>query len=394
MTTDMIMKKHILSGVLLILLMTGCRKVLYNTIGDAAYIRVFNSLNYETTLANKDNPPPFLTMVIDPVFDATGLITGGSVIGDYLDERLRYAPPYPSNAGSTSTINNEYPGNAKVLVGPVVNGFDLSSWAQVASGKHRIQFYNRTKNSVPFLQLPANARINLLVDTTVTLTPGEVYTMEVLQKNITDLTNIAQLYIRNEVFTKIPLADSLTYVNFYNLSAEGYATANATASYVSAAIIRDTMNVFYSLYTPDYPAPGGPAKTLVPGYQNVPLTTVYRSQDAGVAQYYPIPLFAGPDTTGGIYSYLWQELIFLAPGYSPWNIPFTYLSPYFGNYAVLDCTAATYGSGTDAVVPNLNVLTPSGPYPERSFATVSSVEWINDQVYLMSVQRKYPAPNN
>jgi hypothetical protein len=398
----MTMKKYkqILSGLFVLLVMTGCRKVTYNAVSNPAYLRVFNSLNYPTTLENKDNPPPFLTMVIDPVFDASGVITGGNIVGDFLDERLSYAPPYPSDAGSTSTVNNEYPGNEKVLVGPVVNGFDLSSWAQIPSGKHRIQFYNRTKNTVPFFQLPANARQNLLTDSTLVLADGEVYTMEVLQKDIVSTTNIARLYIRNEQFTKIPLADSLSYVNFYNLSAEGYAAAyNLNTPDLSSQnsnnghVLRDTMNIFYTLYAPD--SATSPQKDLVPGYQYIPLTTLIRSQASGaIAAYHAIPLFAGKDTTGGIYSHLWQELTFLAPGYTPWSMPFTFSTLYYGNYAVLDCNEARFATGTDIGVPNLNVLTPSGNYPERSFSAVSSVEWINNQVYLMTVQRQYPAPVN
>jgi hypothetical protein len=384
------MKKQLLSGCLLLMIITGCNKVTYNSVSNPAYLRVFNSLNYEATLDNKDNPPPFLTMIIDPVFDDSGHISGGNIIGDYLDERLPYAPPYPTNAGSTSTINNEYPGNEKVLVGPVVNGFDLSSWAQVPSGTHRIQFYSRSKTTVPFLQLPVNGRQSLLVDTTVTLTVGEVYTMEVLQKDITSQANIAELYIRNEQFTKLPLADSLTYVNFYNLSAEGYAAANWVT--YDKSVIRDTINIYYTLYSPDGVGTTSPQKNVVPGYQYVPLTTLIRSHTTGVATYYPMPLFAGKDTTGGVYSHIWQEFMFLTEGYTPATQPFTFAQSN-GNYAVVDCSESYSGTayyGDD--LPNLNVLTPSGANPYQSFSTVSSMEWINNRVYLMSVQRQYAAP--
>lgn len=390
----MTMKKQTIFGFLLLLVITGCNKVTYNSVSNPAYIRVFNSLNYTTTLDNKDQPPPFLAMVIDPVFDDSGHINGGAIIGDYLDQRLPYAPPYPTNAGSTSTINNEYPGNEKVLVGPVVNGFDLSSWAQVPSGKHRIQFYSRTKTTVPFLQLPVNGRQSLLLDTTVTLTQGEIYTMEVLQKDVVSQTNIAELYIRNEQFTKMPFADSLTYVNFYNLSAAGYWQANNAPNSLNGSTtptIRDTINIYYTLYSPD--STFNPQKNVVPGYQYVPLTTLIRSHDAGVAAYYPIPLFAGKDTTGGIYSHIWQEFMYLTEGYNPATQPFTFATS-LGNYAIVDCSeqyaGTTVGSGG---LPNLNILTASGNNPYQSFSTISSLEWINDQVYLMSVQREYPAPN-
>ncbi|MBN9380843.1 MAG: hypothetical protein J0H74_08765 [Chitinophagaceae bacterium] len=388
----------------------GCRKVTYNAVSKPAYVRVFNSLNYATTLQNKDNPPPFLTMIIDPVFDAEGIVAGGGIVGDYLDKRVSYAPPYPLNSGSTRTVNNEYPGNEKVLVGPVVNGFDLSSWAQMPSGRHRIQFYNRTVSTVPFFQLPAGSRTSLLVDTTLTLEEGEVYTMQVLQRDIYRTTNIAELYVRKELFTKMPLADSLIYVNFYNLSAEGYATMyNFTDpgrdlyGGNNAQVIRDTMNIYYCLFTPD--SVSGRTTRLIPGYEDIPLTTLTRSHQPGVASYHSIPLFPGRDTTGSIFSNFWQRFIFLMPAYSPLGNgaygPYSGLGNRLnGNYAVLDCTDQYDVNYTGAyyntmqLVPNLRVTTPSGNYPARSFSMINTVEWINNQVYLMSIQRQYPAPVN
>lgn len=404
------MKRSIYIFFSILLVMAGCRKVTYNSISKPAYLRVFNSLNYATTIQNKDNPPPFLTMVIDPVIDGEGVVSGGGIVGDYLDKRLNYAPPYPTNAGSTAMVNNEYPGNEKVLVGPVVNGFDLSSWAQIPSGKHRIQFYNRTVSTVPFFQLPAGSRTSLLVDTTLTLEEGEVYTMQVLQRDVYRTTNIAELYVRKEIFTKIPLADSLIYVNFYNLSAEGYANMYSFTDPGSnlsggnnAQVIRDTMNIYYSLYGPDSVA--GKVTKLIPGYEDIPLTTLVRSHQPSVATYHTLPLFPGKDTTGGIRSNFWQRFIFLMPALRPRGNgsygPFSNLNSWlYGNLAMLDCTQeykvsqGGRGNNTMQKVPNLSVITPSGNYPNRSFSMINTVEWINNQVYLMSIQRQYPAPVN
>ncbi len=384
------------TAVLVLLAITGCRKVEYNTIDSPAYLRVFNSLNYDITLVNKDQPPPYLTMIIDPVFDPAGLITGGAIIGDFLDKRLIYAPPYPSSAGNTSVNNNEYPGKEKVLAAPVVNGFDLSSWAQIPSGKHRFVFFSRPYNTIPFLQLPASSRKTLLADSTLTLQQGEVYTMEIIQPDINS-TQTA-LYIRNEQFHKRAFADSLLYVNFYNLSAAGYATAHAgDDANVSGRSrhIKDTMNVYYSLMKPDSIGMM-PGRDIIPGYTNVYLSTLRRSLQPAIAPYYSIPVFAAKDSTGSIRSYQWELFTFLDPAIQVPDNPYPYY-PNQGNWSTLSCTDYYYApsnsaSENEGLVPNLIINTASGKYTSRSFSTVSTVEFINNRIYVMSVQRVYEPP--
>ena len=114
----------------LLLFASGCVKVEYSKINDPAYLRVFNNLNYIQTLGSKDNKVPFFCMFINPVVDADGMPVSAEIVGDFLDQRDAYAPPYPSHVGSSISVNNpEYPGKENVLVGPILNGFDLSSWA-------------------------------------------------------------------------------------------------------------------------------------------------------------------------------------------------------------------------------------------------------------------------
>lgn len=98
-------------------------------------------------------------MFINPVVDASGMPVSAEIVGDFLDQRDAYAPPYPSHIGNSTSVNNpEYPGKENVLVGPILNGFDLSSWAQVPSGKVRIMFAYRPKNTVPFFQLESHLK--------------------------------------------------------------------------------------------------------------------------------------------------------------------------------------------------------------------------------------------
>lgn len=419
----------------LLLVMPGCRKTEYNVIQDAAYLRVFNSLNYLSTVITKDQPPPFVTMIIDPTYDAKGIVTGGKIMGDFLDTRDAYAPPYPANAGSTSFRNKEYPGYEKVLAGPILNGINLSSWAQVPSGQHRVLFYGRPISPMPFFQLEAKDRQSLLVDSTINLSAGEVYTMELLQKNINPNGKLpAALYLREEQFTKRAFSDSLLYVNFYNLSAEGYAAAHPGGIYAFAyynitnqsPAYADTLNLFYSLYRDDckYPYAYGnrAGNKLIPGYNNIGLGTIIRSHAPDVKPYYSIPMFAAPDTTGGILSRQWELFVVMAPGLSPLpgqvavnnNLGMQEATSRFGAIGCSNISCDGKGirdedGGTLAYpmgdqlstgliascwLPNLIKYTASGSYAQRSFATISTIEIINNQVYMMSVQRTYAPPNH
>src|SRR6186713_2681244 len=145
--------KNILFLAGIIILLASCSKTSsnYNTIANPAYFRVFNSLTYDPSIPTKDQPHPFLTMIIDPEFDKSGEVTGGKVVGDFLDRRGPFAAPFP--VGNPDYKNKEYPGNSKVLVGPILNGINLSSWAQIPPGKHRMVFYVRPVNSTPFFDL-------------------------------------------------------------------------------------------------------------------------------------------------------------------------------------------------------------------------------------------------
>ncbi|NIG55413.1 hypothetical protein [Chitinophaga sp. Cy-1792] len=415
----------------LLLIMAGCRKTEYNLIPDAAYLRVFNSLNYDVNVTTKDQPPPFLTMIIDPEFDANGLVTGGKIVGDHLDQRSAYAGPYPANAGTTSWRNTEYPGSQKVLVGPILNGINLSSWAQVASGKHRVLFFSRPISEMSFFGLLERERKNLLLDSTVEFKPGEIYTMEVLQKTVSQQYPLpVTLYLRQEQFTKLPFADTLLYANVYNLSAEGYAAANpgmrTAISYYNATnkctAFGDTMNLYYTLYKDDcgYPYVEGTAigSTVIPGFNNIWLGTVVRSHNAGTAPYYSMPMFAASDTTKGILSREWELLVLMKPGLFPMPgiLPVTAtqgMATANPKYGAIACSnGSDDGRGTTSAaarksiprvsnrdylascwLPNLIRYTASGSYAQRSFATISTIEIINNQVYMMSVQRSYAPPN-
>ena len=387
----------------LVLTSGGCTETDFEVINQPAYLRVFNDLNYIITLENKDEPQPFLTMLIDPVLDADNIPVSAAITGDFLDQRSYYAPPYPTYTGNIESRNYEYPGKEDVLVGPILNGFDLSSWAQVPSGKHRILFLSRPISEVPFFDLEAGLRTRLIADTIITLETGEVYTLEVLQKDFETKKN--GIYLRHENFHKLPLSDSLVYVNFYNLSAKGFWNADNSLKtedrdgegYGRSLLygIKDEMDVYYSLYHGDTRA----ADFELPGYGMQYMTPVQRNtDDPSVSPYFSFPLFA--DTASdGIITDAWQRFTLIFPIYDPHKIVFNETDPEAnaGNYAVLTCykdgkSERPWNESGGALLPDLIVNAHSGTYESRSFATVNTIEIVNGRAYLTTIQRKYDPP--
>ena len=391
------LKNIVLSSIVLLLFAAGCSKVDYAKIDDPAYLRVFNNLNYTIGLENKDEAVPFLTMLIDPEMDQEGIPVNAAIKGDFLDQREPYAPPYPSHIGTGVSFKNaEYPGKENVLVGPVLNGFDLSSWAQIPSGKHRIVFLFRPVNSVPFFELDPKLKHKVLIDTTMVLDSKEVYTLHVLQKNFVTKKN--GIYLRKENFHKLPLSDSLVYVNFYNMSAKGFLEASKdqkTSYKKSGALyggIKEEMNIFYSLYTSE--------KTMndpVFGYQNRLLGKLTRNSEVlEVSPYYNFPLFAD-GKSNGIFTNIWQRIDLMAPGMDPANNPYeSFQLETSGNWAPVNCMtdgkSQLTGNDNAAQLPNMIVNIHSGIYNPRSFSTVNTIEIVNGNVYLTTVQRKYAPP--
>lgn len=348
---------------------------------------------------DKDGKPPFLCMLINPEFDAAGKLTGAQVMGDFLDTRAPYAPPYPSHTGTSTSVNNpEYPGKENVLVGPILNGYDLSSWAQVPTGSMRFVFVYRPKNTVPYFQLEEHLRDDVLVDTTLQLTPTEVYTLHLLQKDF-DTKEIG-LLLRTENFHKQPFSDSLVYVNFYNYSADGFADADARLKPDYAPFrhgIKDRMNVFLTLYPDEEAALANLSyqSSAVPGYKGKYLTSIEQNVSSGAAMpYLSFPLWANPEDDG-IRTKSWQHFDFFAPGISPTNNPYA-----FNRNAEWESFACIFNGSTRpgdsrnvaTALPNLLVNIHSGKHNPRSFATVNTIEVVNGFVYLTTIQRKYPAP--
>ena len=388
------MNKRYFLFIAMVVTMMSCRKTEFGNVENPAYLRVFNCLDFNITLDNKDAPQPYLTMLIDPVLDADGIPESAAIIGDFLDKRGEWARPYP-DAVNTTTWQKEYPGTLKVMAGPILNGYDLSSWAQVPSGKHRIIFRTRPYNTTPFFSLEKNLRGVSLIDTTMDLQTREVYTMHVLERDY--LTRKTGLYLRNENFVKQPFSDSMVYVNFYNLSSEGffkYASQKIDHNAVPNRKIRDTMSVFYSITRMK-----GLQFEPIPGFNGLPMGPVIRSQQSHVNPYYNFPLF--PDTSASrvFTGNIGQLFRFYGQGLTPETAVNSSYLPQ-GSYSALGVGDFGYGSGNQYVPfriqadlrTGLIVSVHSGAINPRSFATVNTIEYINEKMYVTTIQRKYAPP--
>lgn len=407
--------------ILLAWMVAGCAKIEMTRIARPAYFRVFNDLNYKLTLANKDKVLSTFTMLINPVQDAGGRPVSAEVVGDFIVTRNFYAPPYPSYIGNSVDIYNpEYPGKERSIAGPIMNGFDLSSWAQIQSGKKRFVFYARPKTTVPFFSLEEKYREKPLLDTVLDLEEGQVYTIHVLENDF--VTKEVGALVRKEIFQTLPLSDTLTYVNFYNYSSSnfwlapdadkpqtvtqmyqvgGYGPYNDNAPFFYDGI-RDTMNVYFTLYhyvnyydnLQNNLYAGGSSQLYNKDY----IYTMIRSTvNNAVAPYFSFPVFVNANKDS-VFSDIFEDFDFVHPSivvqymnqFGGWNQNLDkgkYFPIYCFKNGVIDDIAQEY------TLPDLIVTTASGKYRSRSFGAVNSIEVINGSVYLTTVQRVYDPPS-
>lgn len=391
-------------------LFSSCQKIEYNTVENPAYIRVFNNLTYSLTLQNKDEPQPFFCMFIDPKFDESGKPISGLVVGDHLDKRNLYAAPNAAHAGlSTSKFNPEYPGKELVPTAPILNGYDLTNWAQIPAGKRRFLFMARPVSEIPFSQLPDEQQRNVFLDTIIDLSEREVYTIHILQKDFN--TKETGLYVRQENFHKQPFSDTISYVNFYNLSAKGFWEAEEqfkpdvpSPSEIFQFGIVDSVNVFVSLMQPTTGTDGKIVHSMLPNFSYQFAGTVINSIDKPVvSKYYGFPVIQ--NVKNKIYNDTWQFIQFCGPTLNPQNkfllgeIPhqntFIYgFKRFMGRYSfiMLDNEQYKPSEYMNKFYPGLTVSVHSGINNPKSFGLVSSIEIVNGHVFLTSIQRKFPQP--
>ncbi|KAI9452627.1 hypothetical protein F5148DRAFT_1289546 [Russula earlei] len=339
---------------------SSCKKyAMQADIPGAAYIRVFNAIPNNLTITTKGQVVPFLTMLIDPVFNAAGTPQGGSVVGDHLGSRQYFNPATPVNEGNAlgSTpdtnirypINYEYPGNAHVLAAPAINGLDLSAWAQIASGKHRVLFVVRPQDNTDFTQLSDTIKNKVIIDTTIDLKQGEVYTMETISQDI-DADKYG-IYLRQENFTHQTFDANKHYIAFMNLSGKKPAEASLGIPPYSNYIY-DTLNIFYTYYKGDATA----YPTYFPNYQNIFLTTLNGTMTAGTT-FYPLPVLDMSyfyDQQGNLRTYT-TNITSNSPGIMPYFV-FNIYAPGSNTYNGGTAQSLALTCSADPVTFNYSLL--------------------------------------
>jgi hypothetical protein len=298
-------------------------------------------------------------------------------------------------------VNYEYPGNAHVLTAPVINGFDLSAWAQVPSGRHRIVFIKRPTNGLGFKNLSSTIRNDVLLDTTVNFEKGEVYTLEVISR---DLDNGKYgLYIRKEQFIHQSFEADKLYVGFVNLS--GATTSDVRNGFKN--VFPDRIKVVGSYFRHNDAASDGGYNSFynpIAGYDNTYFTTVSTRMDTTIS-FYPLPMLPQSDFfyQGLLRTYM--PIRQLTPS-DQGTLPFVKFlftdadapvyDPVTGKSYQLQCSAdpATHNNNNPFTTsaksntPNLNLIVNSnGKY--YIYPTLNIMEIVYDRVYLMQIVRGF-----
>lgn len=402
-------------------MMAGCMKYEEAPLVESpSYIRVFNNLPKIGNALYAGQATPFLTMLIDPETDGQGLPFNAKIVGDFLATRQLFSLSYPINAansdisgsvvqgrggaaGSLYPSNFEYPGNAHVLTAPAINGFDLSAWAQIPSGKHRIMFIVRPQNNMPFKNLSALIRGNILIDTTVELAHGEVYTMHVLPRDLDEAKY--GLYIRRESFVHETFDENKIYAGFVNLSGKLPKAIGAGYGFVYP----DRPAIYCTYYMPAVSSNTNSIHfNTLKGYNKTYFTTLRQNMDTAI-HYLELPLLprdsfflqnvikeyaperaiigAGGDPLGpsgdGLGS-LPSFAFHFADAANPtrWINLYSAANPRtFNNYDPASSRATLF-------TPNLNLIVNSNN-KNNLYSTLNIMEIVYDRVYLMQIQRGF-----
>lgn len=394
----------------LLMLFTGCYKYKEaDLIEKPSYMRVFNSVSIEPDIFQGTNITSFFTFLMDPETEDKSVPVKSATMADFLTTRELYSTSYPMNSGNSSEghyvvdavgrkifsntpVNFEYPGNAHVLTAPAINGFDMSAWAQVKSGQHRIVFVARPKNSIPFPELSKEIRSKVLVDTVVNFTEGEVYTLQIVCRDV-DKSQFG-LYMRRETFVHQAFEDNKNYIGFIDLS--GARPKRAQDGYMR--LFPEKISINYSFYT--YQKAPVREYQPMPGYNNNFYKTLEKKMDTTIS-YLTVPLLP-------------REAFFdndtLRPNYRvdiTSTIKPIYTVPYvrflFGNADApgsgrndygFDCSASssvfnTYRYGNfETVMPVVNKIVSSGN-KYRIYSTLNIMEIVYNRVYMMQIQRGF-----
>ncbi len=367
-----------------------------------SYLRVFNSITYQTNPFTKDLPSPFLVFILDPVFDKSGIPTGGSFVGDYLDQRDLYSNSYASKAANVGTLSNkDFPGTNPIITAPIINGFDLSAWAQVPSGSHHVLILGRPRSDTSFLNLRASEKKSILIDTTINLQEGEVYTAEALI--LDETAGKAGLYLRKEDFIHRKFSSNQNYFQLFNLSAN-HPSPQVNQIYPFV----DSLNFYISEYTSTCGIPNPSLTQYVCSFSYMPnLHDIYfRTLNGKFLNTAPYDSIAQLDSTyyalpnGTFKDYRYRPTIVMEfhqlssnplslyrPGYLFFSDDFNSPDPTIQKSYIQDLNFGLFY--------NFYQLLPSMTLPVsygnqiRPNSTLNIIEFINDRAFMMQISRSY-----
>ncbi|MHA4807309.1 hypothetical protein ACX0G9_04360 [Flavitalea flava] len=273
-------------GILGLCCLGSCKKYARpGSIPAAAYIRVFDGINTPAIYQPGDTlnqlaPFPRVCFLFDPVFDASGNPMDASILGDFLGPMPDYFLPQQVRPGQKATgafensYNEDYPGVGTVLTAPVTKGLDLSRWAQVPSGRHRVVFVFRDATETPFPKLLLPYRRPVIVDTVLDFNVATFYSLEVLNKDA-DKPLTWGLVVRRELFPYASFSQDKIYLNLLNSSSD-------------TSILPETVDAYYCKYFDSAVAGAAGSHVLTP---EVFMTTIHKrfaTDVAADAPYYAI----------------------------------------------------------------------------------------------------------
>jgi hypothetical protein len=289
-------------------------------------------------------------------------------------------------------INFEYPGDAHVLPAPAINGFDLSAWAQVPSGRHRIVFVSRPENAIAFADLSQVIRDRVLIDTTVDFEAGEVYTLEAVSRDMSKPDY--GLYFRHEAFPHESFEDDKLYVGFVNLSEKP--SQLVQDGIFTAFPDKIAIGYTYNIQDDNRSSTTNFYYTPLPGYDNINYTTLVTKMDTAIP-YLALPLLPRDNF------FLADTLRSYSSNYGGGgSLPFVSFTFQDANnpgvpILTLGCSAnpATFNdldnplfTAANTVQPNLNLIVNiNGEY--YIYPTLNIMEMVDNRVYLMQIQRGF-----
>jgi|GEM_PF-4734668 len=163
---------------------TACRKELAPTVSNAAYVRFANGVSlFEPgeapgSLVMGGSGQPNVAFVIDGKFETDTVSPFGGYQIVLPSARYTTGAQFKFNLPDDLGLTIQTPDGLPIQSGPVVNGLDLSSWVQIPAGRHRVTLFLTKVVSQIATEVHSADLTKKLIDTTIELLPGEIYTLQ------------------------------------------------------------------------------------------------------------------------------------------------------------------------------------------------------------------------